>query len=90
MEWTKRFKVKNNLGLHARSASMVVDLVKKYKSDVFFRKDDQEVDASNILSILSLSCPKGTEIEVRAVGDDAEDLIRELSGLFEEGFGERM
>jgi phosphotransferase system HPr-like phosphotransfer protein len=46
------------------------------------------VDGSSILAILTLSCPKGTEVEARVVGDDPEVLIEAVSDLFERKFGE--
>ena len=84
----KSFKIRNNLGLHARAAAKIVDLGSQYKSRLFLKKDDQEVDGGSILSILTLSCPKGTEIETRIVGDDSEDFMEKLSSLFEQKFGE--
>ncbi|MBW2126190.1 MAG: HPr family phosphocarrier protein [Deltaproteobacteria bacterium] len=55
---------------------------------LYLRKDDQEVDGSSILSILTLACPKGTELQVRAVGEDSPQLLEALEQLFEDRFGE--
>ncbi|HDM09451.1 MAG: HPr family phosphocarrier protein [Deltaproteobacteria bacterium] len=88
MEGSKTLKVTNNLGLHARAAAKIVELVKRHKAQLFLRKDDQEVDGSSILSILTLACPKGTEVEARAIGEDSEKLLKELELLFEGKFGE--
>lgn len=88
MEGSKILKVTNNLGLHARAAAKIVELVKRHKAQLFLRKDDQEVDGSSILSILTLACPKGTEVEARAIGEDSEKLLKELELLFEGKFGE--
>ncbi|MFC1869485.1 HPr family phosphocarrier protein [Thermodesulfobacteriota bacterium] len=42
----------------------------RFKSKLYFKKEGhEEVDGSSILSILTLACPKGTEIQARAVGD---------------------
>lgn len=89
MELTKILKIENDLGLHGRAAAKVVELARKYRSDLFFRKDGNgEVDGENILSILTLSGAKGTQVEARAVGDDAEELLNELDHLFRDKFGE--
>ena len=88
MELCKKIKIMNDLGLHARAAAKIVELAGRYKSGLFLKKDEQEVDGSNILSILTLACPKGTEIVVRTVGDDSEELMERLSELFEQKFGE--
>ena len=89
MELIKKVRIDNDLGLHARAAAKIVELAKQYKSELFLSKDDQEVDGASILSILTLACPKGTEIEVRIVGEDSEELLKELSELFEQKFGEK-
>jgi len=88
MEVVKRFIILNKLGLHARAAAKIVELGNQYKSQLYLNKNGQEVDGSSILSILTLSCPKGTEIEAKTVGEDSEDFMLALSELFEEKFGE--
>ena len=89
MELSKKIKIRNNLGLHARAAAKIVELGNQYKSQLFLKKDNQEVDGSSILSILTLSCPKGTEVQARVVGEDSEILMEKLSDLFEKKFGEK-
>lgn len=88
MDLIKEIKIGNNLGLHARAAAKIVKLGNRYKSRLFLKKDGNEVDGASILSILTLSCPKGTEIQARIVGEDSEDFMKELSDLFEQKFGE--
>jgi len=88
MEQVKKFKIRNTLGLHARAAGKIVELGNRYNSRLFLKKDRHEVDGSSILSILTLSCPKGTEIQARIVGEDSEHFMDALSELLEERFGE--
>lgn len=89
MERIKKLRISNELGLHARAAAKIVALAAQYKSNLFLRKDDQEVDGGSILSILALACPKGTELEVKTVGEDSEALMQAITLLFEQKFGER-
>ena len=89
MERTKRLKIVNDLGLHGRAAAKIVELSSQFNSKLYLKKDNhKEVDGTSILSILTLACPKGSEIQARAVGEDSEILLEKLSGLFEEKFGE--
>jgi phosphocarrier protein len=89
MELKKKLIIGNNLGLHARAAAKIVALSREYESKLFLSKDGHELDGGSILSILTLACPKGSEIGVRVVGDiDAEELMTELTALFENKFGE--
>jgi len=88
MELCKKIKIMNDLGLHARAAARIVALGKQHKSQLFLKKDDREADGSSILSILTLSCPKGTEIEARIVGEDSEVFMEKLNQLLEQRFEE--
>ena len=84
----KKLMINNNLGIHARAAAKIVALANRYNAHLYLKKDDKEVDGSNILSILTLSCPKGTEIQARIVGENSERFMGELIELFEKKFGE--
>ncbi len=88
MELCKKIKIMNDLGLHARAAARIVELGKQYKSQLFLKRGEREADGSSILSILTLSCPKGTEIEARIVGEDSEAFMENLGQLLEQRFGE--
>jgi phosphocarrier protein len=88
MQLVKKLKIENELGLHARAAAKIVALAGQYKASLFLRKDEQEVEGSSILSILTLACPRGTELEARVTGEDAETLLSALGALFAQKFGE--
>lgn len=88
MEELRSLKVINELGMHAHAAGQIVELAYKYRAKLFLRKDSREVDGSSILSILSLACPKGSEIKARIVGVDAKEFMDDLERLFKSKFGE--
>ena len=88
METIRKLKISNQLCLHARAAAKIVELANQYSAKLFLSKGNQEVSGSNILSILTLSGQKGTEIMAKIVGNDSEVFMRELSKLFEKKFGE--
>ncbi len=78
----------NELGLHARPAAQIAKVAATAVSDVWILQDDEQVNAKNILDILSLYCPKGASI--RFVVEDAKDstVLDALATLVENGFGE--
>jgi phosphotransferase system HPr (HPr) family protein len=88
MELVRKLRISNELGLHARSAAKIVALAGQYEAKLFLKKDEHEVDGSSILSVLTLACPRGTELQARAVGKDSEALLQALCTLFEQRFGE--
>ena len=80
--------IKNRLGLHARAAAKMVELSNSYTSDFTLRFDGQEVDGKSILSILTLACPMGSRILLRADGPDADNLLEAVERLIDDKFGE--
>ena len=78
----------NRLGLHARPAMSFVDAASAFKAAVRVRKGDQEVDGKSIMQMMMLAATKGTNLEVTAEGDDAEQACKALSDLVASGFEE--
>ena len=77
----RTFKIRNKLGLHLRSASLLVEEINKYQSKVFIYKDDVKADGNSILSVIGLFAAKDSEITVEALGDDAEEALDGLEDL---------
>ena len=88
MEEIKTFEIKNKLGLHARVAAKLVNVSTRYKSKIFFERDGKVVNGKSLLSILTLACPLGSRITIRAEGIDARDAMEDLRKLIEDKFGE--
>ncbi len=78
----------NELGLHARSAAKVAKLAEPATGEVWLMKNGTTADASSMLDILTLACPKGTEITV-SIDDEADmDILERIAALIRSGFGE--
>jgi len=84
----KRFTVHNKLGLHARAAAKIVQISNQFQSRICIIKNGREADAKSMLDILTLSCPRGTRLEVCAEGEDAVEALAALAVLFDNKFGE--
>ncbi len=80
--------IKNKLGLHARAAAKMVETSNNYTSNFIIRFDGQEVDGKSILSILTLACPLGSNVQLRADGPDADKLLDAVERLIDDKFGE--
>jgi len=81
-------EIVNELGLHARAATALVQLASRFESELYLSKDGREVNGKSIMGVLLLTATQGSRIEVRAEGPDAEDLVRAISDLVAGGFGE--
>ncbi len=80
--------IKNRLGLHARAAAKMVQLSNEFSSSLIILFDGVEIDGKSILNILTLACPMGSEIVLRAEGPDAERLMEAMERLINDKFGE--
>ena len=81
-------RIGNELGLHARPAALFVQRANKYQSDIFLEKGDTEVNGKSIMSVMMLAVQSGTDIKIRASGEDEEIAIQDLKALVESNFGE--
>lgn len=75
--------IKNETGLHARPAAMVVAEAGKYKSSLTIKKGEKEVNIKSILGLLSLGASKGDEITLKADGADEEQAAEAITKLIE-------
>ncbi len=80
--------IKNELGLHARSAAQIAEIARNSKGNVWLMKDEERADASSIMDILTLACEQGTKIKV--IIEDAADteILNAIVDLVDNGFGE--
>ena len=80
--------VVNQLGIHARPAAMIVRLANKFESEIYFEKDDEQVNGKSIMGLMMLAAGKGSEIKAIAAGGDATKALDELEKLFASKFDE--
>lgn len=71
-------------GLHARPASQLVKAVQEsgHKVDIL-KSGSDPVDASSILSLLTLGVKGGEKIQLRVDGDQAQSVTDRLVALLE-------
>jgi phosphocarrier protein HPr len=84
---SRRVTVTHPPGLHARPSLSVVKTVQKYQARVLISNGIQEVDARDILQVMSLGAPHGSELALSAEGSDAEEALDALERLFRSNFG---
>jgi phosphocarrier protein HPr len=84
----KTVTIVNELGLHARAAAKLAMLARKAGAGFWLEKDGQKIDAGSVIDILTLACPKGSQIML--IGDDTADheLFNQIVELIADGFEE--
>jgi len=84
----RKVSLPNKLGLHARPAMQMVELASRFSSQITVTKNGKKVDCKNMIAVLTLGAPQGSELLVAAEGDDAEDAVMAVGDLIAAGFGE--
>ena len=87
-ELSKEVTVVNELGLHARPAAMIAKAAMQAESSVWLIKNGEQVDATSIIDILSLSGTKDSRITLRIDNPSDSEVLEKISALFEVGFEE--
>ncbi len=80
--------IRNKLGLHARASAKLVESAARFQSKITVTKDGQIVDARSIMGLMMLAASIGCEIQVEAVGPDADAAMTAVLALIEAKFGE--
>ena len=87
-ELSRKVIIVNELGLHARSAAKIAKLAQNAKSTIWLIKDNEKVDASSIIDILTLACAKGSKIMLTVDSKADIHILNEITALVERGFEE--
>ncbi len=78
--------VANPLGLHARAAAKFVKAAGAFEAEIEVAKNGTVVSGKSILGLMMLAAGPGSELELRARGDDARAALDRLARLVSEGF----
>ncbi len=74
--------------MHARPASKIAKLADAATSEVWLNTNDNKVDATSIIDILTLGAIKGTKITVEIENDKDVEVLADIINFFELGFEE--
>ena len=88
MEHSTQVTILNKYGLHARPAAEFVKLANKFQAEVFVAKDQVEVNGKSIMGVMMLAAERGSAVDIRANGEDAEAAVAALARLVADRFGE--
>ena len=85
---TRRLKIENIKGLHARASAKLVAVVEEFDATATVSKDGMDACGDSIMGLLMLAASIGTYIEVSTSGPDAEPLADAIEALVADKFGE--
>lgn len=85
----KAFTVIDEVGIHTRPASILVQAASQFKAEVNIEYNGRSVNLKSIVGVMSLGVPHGAQIEIAAAGTDADEAIQGIeAALKNEGLGE--
>lgn len=80
--------VGNRLGLHARAAAKLVQLLAGFRAHAFLTANGREVNAKSIMGVMLLAAAKGSCITLRLDGEDEDAALAAVLDLFDRHFDE--
>ncbi len=78
-----KYTIKDELGMHARPAGLVVTEAKKYSSVITVRCGEKCANATRLMAVMALGVKCGQEVTISAEGDDEKAAIEGLMRFFE-------
>ncbi|UWQ96118.1 HPr family phosphocarrier protein [Rhodobacteraceae bacterium M385] len=85
---TRKMKIINVKGLHARASARFVEVAESFDATAIVRKDGLSAAGDSIMGLLMLAASMGTFIEVETSGAEADRLADALEALVADRFGE--
>ena len=72
------YTIKDELGIHARPAGLLVKEAGAYKSSVKIAKGEKSADAKKIFGIMGLGVKQGEAVTLTIEGEDEEEAAAHL------------
>jgi phosphocarrier protein len=85
---SEEIEIINKLGLHARAANKLASLAGRFSSKIELQRNNQNVDAKSIISIMLLAAAKGTTLTVTCNGEDETEAMDAIRSLVNNRFDE--
>ena len=77
------YTIKDELGIHARPAGMLVKEAKKYQSKITITKEGKTAEASKLMAVMSLGVKCGQTVQIAVEGADEEAAAAGIQAFFE-------
>jgi phosphoenolpyruvate-protein phosphotransferase len=75
-------------GLHARPSTTLVEVAKRFRSDITVRYGNRTANAKSLVTLLSLGARGGEPLTITAVGGDAATALAAIRAAFDAGLDE--
>lgn len=81
----KKFEyvIKDEVGIHARPAGMLVKEAKKFQSKIVIGKEGKTAEATKLMAVMGLGVKCGQTVEVEISGEDENEAYAAVKAFFE-------
>lgn len=77
------YVIKDEIGIHARPAGLLVKEAKKYESQITVSAHGKTAEATKLMAIMGMGVKCGDVVTVEAQGPDEEAAVEGLKEFFE-------
>ena len=81
---TFSYTIKDEIGLHARPAGLLVKAAKQFSSEITIEKDGKTAGAQKLMMLMGLGIKQGDTIIITINGGDEEKSFNIMKEFFEE------
>ena len=78
-----QYMIKDEVGIHARPAGLLVKEAKKYESKITLTKDGKSAEATKLMAVMGLGVKCGQTVDVSVEGADEEIACEAVKTFFE-------
>lgn len=77
------YEIKDEVGIHARPAGLLVKEAKKFESRITVNKDGKTAEAKKLMALMGLGVKCGQTVEIEIEGSDEDAAYQEIKSFFE-------
>ena len=78
------YVIKDEIGIHARPAGLLVKEAKKYESKIVLTKDGKSAEATKLMAVMGLGVKCGQTVTVEVTGADEDAACEGIQKFFSE------
>ncbi len=81
---TFEYTIKDEVGIHARPAGLLVKKAKEFTSVIKVTKGEKSAEATKLMALMSLGVKSGETVTVSVEGADEDNAAAEMEKFFQE------
>lgn len=78
------YTIKDELGIHARPAGILVKEAKEFSSEISIEKDGKKGNMKMIFSLMGMGIKCGDTVKITIEGEDEDAALSKIENIFKE------